>query len=230
MSQFSIGVVAHHSRHDRATRLADAVSAEIIAVDEDGKIGAGRNHENAYEWLADSGQPWSVLMEDDAMPVRNFRDQLSAVLANSPVPLLSLYLGRGRPPHWQPSIARVIAGDAHFLLGSELLHHVAVAIRTPLIPSMLASIRADDDYAAGRLPIDEAIGRWARSSPTPIPVGYTHPSIVNHDHTLETVIKRHVSQHRAETGKRGRHEQRKAWVFGSRSCWQSVTAAIPEPI
>lgn len=224
----SIGVVAHHTRHDRASRLADLVSAEMVALDETGGLGAGSNHEVAYEWLAESGQPWSVLLEDDAMPVKNFRQQLGAVLAASPTPLLSLYLGRGRPPHWQPSIAQVITSDAHFLLGGELLHHVAVAIRTPLIPALLAFIRADSGYSSRKIPIDEAVGRWARAAA--IPVGYAHPSIVNHDHTLETVIRRHVSQHRGETGKRGRREQRKAWAFGTRQSWTSSTAAIPDPV
>lgn len=226
MTLFNIGIVAHHSRHDRATRLADAVNAEMVSVDIGG-LGAGSNHERCYEWLRENAEPWSVLLEDDAMPVKGFRAQLDGVLKAAPTGLVSLYLGRSRPPHWQASIAQVITGDEHFLMGSELLHHVAVAIRTPLIPSMLAFVRADRQYQTGNLPIDEAIGRWSRAMS--IKVSYAHPSIVNHDHSLDTVIKRHVSQHRAETGKRGRHEHRKAWAFGSRQQWEPITAAIPEP-
>jgi hypothetical protein len=223
---FSIGVVAHHTRRGRAERLAEVIDAEMVSVDMGG-LGAGGNHEQCYEWLAESAHSWSVLLEDDAMPVKGFRTQLDAVLQAAPTGLVSLYLGRARPPHWQSSIARVITGDEHFLTGTELLHHVAVAIRTPMIPSMLNFIRADRQYQTGSLPIDEAIGRWARAMS--INVSYAHPSIVNHDHSLDTVIKRHVSQHRAETGKRGRHEQRKAWAFGSRQHWQTTTAVIPEP-
>lgn len=226
MIPFSIGVVAHHTRQERAERLAEAIDAEMVSVDMGG-LGAGGNHERCYEWLAESAPPWSVVLEDDALPVKGFRAQLGAVLGAAPTGLVSLYLGRSRPPHWQASIARVITGDENFLTGTELLHHVAVAIRTPLIPAMLAFIRADDDYRNARLPIDEAIGRWSRA--VSIKVSYAHPSIVNHDHGLSTVIRRHVSQHRFETGKRGRPEHRKAWAFGSRQRWEPTVAVIPEP-
>lgn len=224
----SIGIVAHYSRHERATRLADIVGAEVVAVDQGG-MGAGSNHEVCYDWLAESQSAWTVVLEDDAMPVRGFVGQLEQVLRAAPSPLVSLYLGRGRPPHWQIPIAQVITQDANFLLGSELLHHVAVAIRTPLVPGMLRFIRADPDYAAGKLPIDEAIGRWARQA-AKVPVSYAHPSIVNHNHDLPTVIKRHLSQHRTEDGKRGRKHIRRAWAFGTRPQWGQTTAVIPDPV
>lgn len=229
MSLFSIGIVAHHTRWGRAGKLADHLDAEIVAVDYDGKVGAGANHEACYQWLAEtSTAPWCVILEDDAVPVRNFRQQLDQVLRAAPdTGLLSLYLGRFRPPHWQPSIARVITGDHHFLMGTELLHHVAVAIRTPLILPMLAHIRADQRYRDGKLPIDEAVGAFARTAG--MKIGYCHPSIVNHDTRLPTVIGRHVSQHSGETGQRPRTELRQAWAFGSRDDWQTRTAAIPEP-
>ena len=229
MSIFSIGVVAHHARYERATLLADRVRAEVVSVDSDGKLGAGANHEACYQWLAETSEaPWCVLLEDDAVPVKDFRNQLNQVLRAAPnTGLLSLYLGRFRPPHWQPSIARAITGDQHFLMASELLHHVAVAIRTPLIGAMLHHIRADRRYQIGRLPIDEAIGGWARAAS--MKVAYCHPSIVNHDTRLNTVIAKHVSQHTGDSGQRPRTELRQAWAFGSRPAWETSTAAIPEP-
>lgn len=200
-------------------------------VDEDGKTGPGLNHERCYRWLSDyTDAPWSVILEDDAVPVRNFRNQLSAVLRSAPdTGLMSLYLGRYRPPHYQPSIARVIATDNHFLLAQELLHHVAVVIRTELIPEMLTFIRADGDYRRKKLPIDEAIGLWQRSRGQP--VVYCHPSIVNHDTNLRTVIDRHVSRHKGETGRRPHVEVRQAWAFGVRQDWSGDRVAeIPEPV
>jgi hypothetical protein len=62
-----------------------------------------------------------------------------------------------------------------------------------------------------------------------MPVAYTHPSIVNHDTRLDTVIAKHVSQHLAETGSRVSTELRQAWAFGSRREWKTTTAVIPEP-
>jgi hypothetical protein len=229
MTLFNIGLVAHHTRWDRAQNLAEYLKADVVALDYDGKVGAGRNHEICYEWLAESGAPWSVLLEDDAVPIKNFRQELDRVLQAVPpgTGVLSLYLGRWRPPHWQASIAQVISRDEHFFLASELLHHVAVAIRTPLIPLMLDHIRADRRYQIGKLPIDEAVGGFARAAG--MPVAYSHPSIVNHDTTLPTVIGRHVSQHPTETGHRPRTEFREAWAFGTRRDWQPSVARIPEP-
>lgn len=226
-----IGIVAHYSRQERAERMAEILDAEVVSIDQ-GNVGPGSNHERCYEWLADSKAPWVVLLEDDAMPVRDFRVHLGKVLAAVPnsTGLLSLYLGRSRPPHWQLSIAQVIARDENFLLASELLHHVAVAIRPALIPAMLNFIRNDTAYSAGKLPIDEAIGRFARS--VQMPVAYCHPSIVDHNVKLRTVIKRHVSQHQTETGDRDTdaRDLRKAWVFGHRKQWQTTTARIPDPL
>jgi hypothetical protein len=225
---FSIGIVAHHSRHDRATNLADAVGAEVVMVDP-GHIKAGKNHERCYEWLAETGaSPWSVVIEDDAIPVTDFRQQLAAVLKVTPSPITSLYLGRFRPPHWQSQIAQKIGGDQHFLMATELLHHVGVAVKTSLIPGMLDFLNNDSDYRTKRrLPIDEAIGRWVRAEGRR--VAYTTPSILDHEHRIPTVITKHLSQHKGETGKRPGNQPRKAWVFGARPDWKSYVADIPEP-
>lgn len=224
----AIGIVAHHSRKRRAESLAKILDAEVVAMDSDGKLGAGRNHERCYEWLAEATEPWSLILEDDAVPVKNFRFQAARALSSSPTDILSLYLGRNRPPHWQPSIARVIGGDHHYLVASELLHHVAVAIRTPMIPALLAHLRNDTAYTRGKLPIDEAVGRFARTGK--IPIGYVHPSLVNHDATLPTAITTHVSQHPHETGRRSVKAPRQAWAFGVRRQWSGGSVAtIPDP-
>lgn len=225
---FSIGIVAHHSRHERASRLAEAVGAEVVAVDHDGRVGAGVNHEYCYRWLSETTTaPWCVILEDDAVPVKEFRTQLARVLAAAPTDLVSLYLGRFRPPQWQPSIAQVIVRDENFLQATELLHHVAVAIRTPLIPGLLAHLAANQRYRRNKMAIDEAVGVWSRKNS--ILVSYCHPSIVNHDAGLPTVITRHVSRHRHDTGERPATELRQAWAFGSRTTWQPTIARIPKP-
>ena len=226
--QVPIGVVAHFSRHERAERLAESVDAEIIAVD-NGGLGAGKNHESCYEWMSESKAPWVLLLEDDAIVCKDFRNQLNACLAAAPpTGLMSLYLGRARPPHWQISIMRVIAGDENYFLASELLHHVAVAIRPRMIPAMLKFIRNDTAYADGRLPIDEAVGAWARSKS--MPVVYSNPSIVNHDSRTKSLINTHVSKHKTEDGNRKENETRKAWRFGPREEWKTTTAVIPNPV
>lgn len=223
----AIGVVAHHRRYERATRLGDWLRADIVAVDEGG-LGAGPNHEVAYRWLADTGAPWSVLIEDDAIPIQGFHEQLPRILKSSPTDVLSLYLGRTRPPHWQPSIAQVVGDDHHFLTASELLHHVAVAVRTEIIPDLLGHLQDSVAYQIGKLPIDEAVGQFCRD--TGRLVGYSFPSPVDHDGTLPTVISTHVSRHPREPGTRRGEPPRRAWAFGSRKIWDgSRRRAIPEP-
>lgn len=214
---FSVGVVAHRKRRERAERLAEVTNATIVAIDEGG-VGAGFNHEVCYRWLAQEGSSWSVILEDDACPVIGFTEQLTAVLSCAPSPLVSLYLGRSRPPHAQIPIARVIAADHHYLMCDELLHHVAVAVRTELIGGILDHLAASAAYQAGQLPIDEAVGQAARERGHPI--SYSQPSLVDHAQ-IPTLIEHHPSGHHADRGKRPlnpRHPRR-AWTFGTRPHW-----------
>lgn len=222
----NIGVVAHISRLEIAEDLADKVNAEFMTVDT-GELGAGRNHEKAWQWLEGSGGgEWSVLLEDDAVPIASFRKELKAALFNAPSPIVSLYLGRGRPPHWQDSIGSVITSQACWLLANELLHHVGVAIRTHLVDDMLTRLAADHDYVWGKLPIDEAIGRWVRYRDRK--VAYANPSLVDHNFRLPTTIDKHVSQHPQDDGARHALQQRKAWKLGTRQ-WDRTFAEIPTP-
>ena len=224
-----IAVVAHTSRLPRAEALADAVKAELLTID-NGTAGPGYNHLVAWEWLAESwrdgsGNPWSVVLEDDALPVQGFQEQLKAVLDKSPCDVVSLYLGRGRPPQWQTSIQRVITEDVHFYRAPELLHHVGVAVRSKYVATMLTQLNRVD---LSRVPIDEAIGKWVRQRRKT--VAYCHPSIVDHDHRMTSTIMEHTSRHKTESGERNDpREIRKAWAFGSRRRWNSSVKDMPPP-
>jgi len=219
-----IAIVAHNTRENRAERLADAFKAEFLTID-NGSVGPGRNHVVAWEWLAEGSAPWSVVLEDDAIPVRGFSEQLVAVLKHAPDPVVSLYLGRGRPRQWQPSIQQVITGPAHFLRAPELLHHVGVAVRTSYLSSALAFLGHQD---LRKVPIDEAIGRWVRRRR--LMVSYCNPSIVDHDLSIPTSITTHISTHATETGSRDDpREVRKAWQFGSRVAWTSRATLLATP-
>jgi len=98
-----------------------------------------------------------------------------------------------------------------------------------MIGAMLHHIRTEKSYLLGKIPIDEAVGHYARASGTRI--GYSHPSIVNHDAGLPTVIARHTSQHKGETGSRNSRLPRQAWAFGVRNGWsREIVASIPDPV
>lgn len=210
-------VVAHPQRLEQARHLAQETTAEAIAVD-DGPFGCEVNHLRAWEWLGSGRSPWSVVLEDDAVPVPRFRYQLHAALKVAPTPIVSLYLGRTRPPHWQSSIAAAVGHtrlqDACFLTAPALLHGVGYAIRTSLIPDLLARV----PKLARSLPIDEAITVWARLAGHRI--SYTWPSLVDH-HDGPSLINHRDGQ--------PRRSGRVAWCADWREQWTPTTHEIAEP-
>ena len=221
-------IVGHYDRRHQAWNLFEQVNAIRMFMD-DGRLGAGPNHLNAWQWLSTHNlREWSVVLEDDALPVPGFEDQVRRALAQAPTPVVSLYLGRSRPPHWQDSIARVIAdpADPCWLMSDHLLHHVGVAVKTRVLPEMVDSVHR----ILNKYPIDEAIGRWAHLKR--VPIAYTNPSLVDHRWDQLSVIK-----WRAHNGEEDLVERevdtknpRKAWRVGGRTNWESSRLEIPNPM
>ena len=225
-----IAIVAHTKREKMVGELTEKVRPRYVVWD-NGLAGCAKNHYRAWAELMDDGTgPYSLVLEDDAVPIQGLSDMLPNILENAPTPVVSLYLGRCRPPHWQPSVAQTFASldrrvfpdapNPSWFLADELLHGVAVAIRTDLIESMLL-------YAKIRMrhyPMDEIIGQWSREV-LQVPIGYTHPSVCDHA-DAPTVIREHISAHPGETGERV--PGRRAWKFGTR-VWDSTTMSIPNP-
>lgn len=211
-----IAVVTHVDRMDAGWALADQVNAKFIALDP-GRFGAGHNHLRAWEWLSHNADEWSIVLEDDAQPVEGFLDQVDMALQVAPSPVVSLYLGQGRPQHWQGSIAIAMGRLAHeedacWLMGTELLHHVGVAIKTSLLPLMIDNVKYALDE---QIPIDFAIGAWVRKMG--LKVAYSHPSLVNHDDQLPTLV------HDLEEPR----QRRRAWVCDTRDEWDLSSYDIP---
>lgn len=231
-----IAIVAHKDRARQVDRLVDQVDPDYVSWD-DGTLGPAENHLRAWEALAEEeGGDWLLVLEDDALPVANFRKELSKVLAVAPTDLVSLYLGRGRPPHWQPRLAQVFgsldrriypdAPDPSWLIADEVLHGVAVAMRATLVGDMLPAVRISTRRRGRRrLPIDEAIGSWARSSG--IRVSYANPSQVQHA-DLPTLITEHISGHAGDNGIRD--QPRSAWSMKTRRRWDSTSVEVVQPL
>lgn len=203
-------VVAHRARQAHAEALADLTSAETFW--DDGTLGCEANHRRAWQWLEPKGTDWGVVLEDDALPVQGFNSQLEQALIAAPTPIVSLYLGRRRPPDWQSNIHRGTTEadkhDAHFITATHLIHAVGVAIRTALIPDML-----DHTYQSVR-PWDFAIAAWAVTREHM--VSYTWPSLV--DHRDQGTLFRHKDKMERTPG-------RVAWRTGTRESW--ATKAVP---
>ena len=206
----AIGIVAHTSRIAKAKELQQQVKAEFISID-DGLLGCEANHDHTHRHLSGLPTTWSVVLEDDAEPVDGFTEQLHEALLMSPSPIVSLYLGRRRPPHWQNRILGAIAEAANtespWIVSTHLLHAVGYAIRTDLLPSLLSHESSH--------PIDEHIGDWARRHGHT--VAYTVPSLVDHA-DLPTIVEHRDGQ--------PRRPGRRAWTVGTRESWSSQSVVM----
>ncbi len=216
MTDFHIGIVAHASRSGVAKELNRAVRADFISID-NGLMGCEGNHFAVQNHLANLGASWSVVLEDDAVPVDGFRDQLAAALASAPesATVLSFYVGRQRPPQHQGAIGRALQAanmtGAHWLLGNRLLHGVAYAIRTEQLPSLL-------EFTTRRpTPIDQHITVWARETFGRQSVAYTVPSLCNHA-DMPTVV--------AHPDGQPRPPGRVAWQTGRRGNWAASSVPL----
>lgn len=213
LPKIPIGVVAHIDRKDIALSLVEEVGAECVSIDEEGR-GAGWNHVQVLEYLHDSPTEWVVVLEDDSVPVGNFRRQLEEALNWAPTPFVGLYVGRGRPPHWQAGISEVIAKESCWLVCDTMMNAVGYAVKTKIVPIMLESLEDIWEGSGAKLPIDQAISRFGQDYK--IPFCYTRPSLINH---LDITP---VEQHCYGTPT----EKRVAWLFGERQSWNGSTTSL----
>lgn len=202
MTSIAVGIVAHPSRRDMALALAERTVAEEVWFDEDSD-GEQATHQATLELVLAYDADWAVLLEDDAVPVPNFRDCLIEALATAPLGIVSLYLGTGRwagtSPRHHEQVVRGLIEDAdqegaRWITTGALWHAVGVAIPRTHAATLLAYLR---DTV---LPTDEAITAWCRATRTP--VHYTWPSLVDH-HDGPTVTLHPDGQQRTQ--------ERRAW-------------------
>jgi hypothetical protein len=204
-------VVAHHSRRERAAGLHATLNAQFktgLFLD-DGRLGCDYNHLQAWDSIASAATtPWCAAFEDDAVPIPELAAQLEAALDDPPAPIVSLYLGRGRPPHWQVRIGNAMRfPDRPFIVTTHLLHCVAVCMRTELVHEMLTDARIAISSEVHK-PIDEALTEAAQNRN--LPVAYTNPSLVDHADEPSIANPRSYPALR----------QRVAWRVGVRQSWQ----------
>lgn len=210
--ELAIGIVGHTTRGDQAAQLAEQVGAVYRSVD-NGTLGCDNNHRKVWRWMAGRTHTprWTLVLEDDAIPVPDFHTHAAAALTAAPTPIVSLYLGTSRPVAWQTRIQRATTqadkADACYITSTHLLHAVAVAIRTDLIADML-------NHLPPGKPIDNAISQWARNQHHGI--AYTWPSLVDHADG-PTLVKHTYNTH---------SQPRKAWRTATRSAQHSTTVTM----
>lgn len=219
---YRIGIVGHTARVDAVHVLQDKVGAVYASVD-DGTLGCDANHNKVWTWLADNpaDADWLVVIEDDALPITEFADQLTQVLEAAPTPIVSLYLGTGRPVWYQPkgqssakklqpilreAVAKAEVQGSSFITAPQLFHGVAVAIKTDLVPSMLDMTGLKDE----RRPFDYAISDWGEHEE--LRISYPQPSLVDHEDGPSVAVHQ---------DREPRTTERKAYRTGGRNTWSS---------
>lgn len=190
-TQVKFAVIGHHSRYKQASRLA-GILGDVLLIDS-GDHGANWNHRRALEWAS-----WQdcrvVIIEDDALPVPDFIEQVSEWLSRFPESLVSFYLGTGRPPQYQMQIAeRLIVADktqADYITLQRLIHGVC--------------------YSVPPQHIERVLSRWDSSKPADYAVGDAYGGAVVYpcyslvDHADGEPIERHPDS-------APRKERRRAW-------------------
>lgn len=206
----SIGVVADARRGDMGQRLAEQVNADYLSVD-GMQRGCTWNHCQVWRAHANSfGGPadWNVVLEDDAVPVDGFREQLADALRFAPAPIVSLYLGRGyiEDSRTGPLLARADLLGANWIVSQgRILHAVALAVRGDLLGTLV------DNLPSGNQPIDRSLSLWARRQGHR--VAYAWPCLVDHDDGKSLVT-------------RYRRAERRAWRTGTRDDWCTKMMAM----
>ncbi|MCM6774983.1 hypothetical protein NDR87_26420 [Nocardia sp. CDC159] len=206
-------MVAHIARRPAAELLAEQLDA-YLSVD-DGARGAVGNHRHVWGVLVDAATDWVCVVEDDAEPIPEFRQQLGAALAVTPTPVVSLYLGTSRPPSVQArvhtALARADRIGAMWITSHRMLHAVGICLRAELITDMLTHTRT----TPARVPADTRLDRWLRARR--LQVAYSVPSLVDH-HDGPTLL--HHSDGQA------RDTPRRAWRVGPRSMWTPQAVSL----
>lgn len=205
-------VVAYSGRRERSSRLHAELTEQFPTglFEDNGDLGCDYNHLRAWDSIASAAtSPWCAVFEDDAEPVKDLAYHLGQALFYAPAPVVSLYLGRGRPAHWQRRVGNALRFDRPFIVTTHLLHCVAVAIRTELVHELLEDAKRAIDHGVHK-PIDEALTEAVQNRN--LPVAYTVPSLVQHANEPSTVDHR-------RWGKEHPIEPRVAWQFGVRDSW-----------
>lgn len=218
--QIAIGIVAHPTRLESVGWLTDQVAPDVVQVDYD-QIGCGRNHlmtiERTHAQAVTVGADWLVIMEDDALPVENFRIHAQQCLSHSPSKIVSFYLGTGYPQQYQALFAAAVLNSSCWITHKWMRHAVCYAIHRTIALPLLEQMR---NLVGKRWAPDDAIGEYARQHN--LPISYTNPSLADHADTTSVVTNRTHRGHPTS----GRSKVRKAHRYGVPSDWNDQHISV----
>jgi hypothetical protein len=176
-----IGVVAHVQREHLVDKLIRDVQVDVIKWDDrfpPDVAGCADNHIRVLTELSKHANGrWVVVLEDDAEPIPNFREQAESALATAGSPLVGFYLGSGNPngPTQRaiiPAVKAAEASDSHWIVADWFISTVGYAVRSTWLPALLAALTGNGG------PVDNRINEWSHS--WGLKTWYAQPSLVDH--------------------------------------------------
>jgi hypothetical protein len=126
--------------------------------------------------MADPSADWHVLIQDDALPCRDFLAGLERALEHVPADAtVCPYLGRGgsAPVRWSRMAAEADRRGAPFVASDRLMWGVAICLPVRLISDLIEC--ADRMY---RVPDDMRVSGWTKRRKAE--VWYPWPSLIDH--------------------------------------------------
>lgn len=180
-----IAIQAHPNRRALAEGLARQLSAPIAWSRSEGDV--WDTHRRA-RMLCDPAAEWNLVIQDDAILAPRFLERLEGALVG---PITSLFFRRRRK-YPELNAAAEAGLDAGGCSWPELLWGVGVAIRTELVPDMVATGDCIKDIGADR--DDERVSRWAQKRG--YATWYALPSLVNHRANVRSLVYGQTDPHR----------------------------------
>lgn len=216
-----LGIVGHEARAPQIAKLSVDLNPDCVMVDEVNGVGPTENHLAVLRWMNKHGatlvEDWAVILEDDAICVGNFREEVDACLNYAPTDIVSFYLGTGYPAQYQRKVAEAVATDNRWIIHPWLRHAVAYAVKVDILPGLIETMTG---LSRQRFAPDDAISAFALRRGN---VAYTNPSLVDHNDSLPPVITQ-----RTHLGMPtfGRKRPRRAHSFGVPLNWNDSSVTL----
>lgn len=222
MADILIGIAAHSSRLDAANALRERTAAEILNIDNtqpseqtslngaktEAVIACAENHLTVLckLWNLAREHTWCIVLEDDALPIDNFRTHVANALNHAPCPVVGFYVGEAGSHYNLKARKQALETSKAWLIANDLLSAVAYAVYLPQLPSILNYYTACHRERS----VEERFTGWAtacRSSTCGPPrFCYTVPCLVDHSEGASLIFGNQI---------------RRAWSVGVARDWDT---------
>lgn len=215
-----IGIASHSSRRSVAQGLAHRVDAQVLNVDdtqdatfEEAVAACAANHLQVLRQLQCLviDRTWCIVLEDDALPVADFRIHAAAALSHVPSQLAGFYIGIAGAALNLEALQNARTQGVAWATSNHLVSAVAYAIRSDILPAVIGRW---NDNCNPETTVEGRITTWSheRRGGSSYPrFYYTVPSLVDHS-TADSIIFPGSDA-----------EYRKAWCVGVATDWGTPT-------